>query len=74
LKHQGGVLTGDVNDVAFLDVTPLSIGLETLGGVMTKIIPRNTTFPPQNQRYSPRLLMDIQVLRSIVSREKESLS
>ncbi len=42
---QGGVLTGDVKDVVLLDVTPLSLGIETLGGVMTTLITRNTTIP-----------------------------
>ncbi len=42
---QGGVLTGEVNDLVLLDVTPLSLGIETLGDVMTVLIPRNTTIP-----------------------------
>jgi molecular chaperone DnaK len=46
---QAGVLSGDVKDMVLLDVTPLSLGVETLGGVMTTLIPRNTTIPTRRE-------------------------
>jgi len=65
---QGGVLAGDVTDVLLLDVTPLSLGLETLGSVMTTLIPRNTTIPSRKTEVfstaeDNQMAVDIRVLQ-----------
>ncbi len=72
---QGGVLSGEVKDVVLVDVTPLTLGIETLGGVMTKLIPRNTAIPTKKtETFSTAADMQTSVEVHILQGEREMAS
>ncbi len=69
---QGGVMSGEVKDVVLVDVTPLSLGIETLGGVMTRLIPRNTAIPTsKSETFSTAADMQTQVEIHVLQGERE---
>ncbi|WP_215741457.1 molecular chaperone DnaK [Mesomycoplasma hyorhinis] len=69
---QGGVLAGEINDVLLLDVTPLTLGIETLGGIATPLIPRNTTIPvTKSQIFSTAENNQTEVTISVVQGERQ---
>ena len=69
---QGGILAGEVKDVVLLDVTPLSLGIETMGGVFARLISRNTTIPAKKSQIFLLLLLVKLLSKSECSKVKEN--